>query len=73
MAWSPTCLECSFTQFKTPCATHADKRYSKAPCAKCGAYKVTVDLEDESDGCGTYYDIKCEACGDAYRTDGPDS
>lgn len=50
-----------------------DQRYSKAPCAKCGAYRVTVSLEDESDGCGTYYDIECEACGDSYRTDGPDA
>ena len=49
------------------------KPYSKAPCAKCGAYKVQCSLEDESDGCGTYYDIECEACGDSYRTDGPDS
>lgn len=50
-----------------------DKRYSKTPCAKCGAFKVTVSLEDESDGCGTYYDIECQACGDSYRTDGPDA
>lgn len=49
------------------------KPYSTAPCAKCGAFKVRCDLEDESDGCGTYYDIECEACGDSYRTDGPDS
>jgi len=48
------------------------KPYSTAPCAKCGAYKVKCSLEDEYDH-GTYYDITCEACGDHYRTDGPDS
>lgn len=47
--------------------------YSAAPCAKCGEYKVTCVLKDESDGCGTYYDITCEACGDHYRVDGPDA
>lgn len=50
-----------------------DKRYSKAPCEGCGAFKVVVDLKDEPDGCGTYYHIKCEACGDSYKTDGPDA
>lgn len=34
---------------------------------------MNCTLEDESDGCGTYYDIHCESCGDSYRTDGPDS
>lgn len=48
-------------------------RYSQAPCAKCGEYKVTVDLEDEPDGNGTYYEIKCHACGRVYKTDGPDA
>jgi hypothetical protein len=33
---------------------------------------VKCSLEDEYDH-GTYYDITCEACGDHYRTDGPDS
>jgi transcription elongation factor Elf1 len=49
------------------------KPYSTAPCAKCGALKVRCTLEDEPDGRGTYYDIKCEACGHAYATDGPDA
>ena len=48
-------------------------KYSEYPCAKCDEHKVTVSLEDESDGCGTYYEIKCEACGHSYRTDGPDA
>ena len=55
------------------CVPGDHKPYSTAPCAKCGAFKVRCTLEDESDGCGTYYDIECEACGHAYRTDGPDS
>lgn len=49
------------------------KKYSKEPCAKCGEHKVTVDLEDEPDGCGTYYEITCEACGHSYSVDGPDA
>lgn len=57
-----------------PVSVPADhKPSSAAPCAKCGAFKVRCTLEDESDGCGTYYDIECEACGDSYRTDGPDA
>lgn len=39
-----------------------EETYSKAPCDKCGEYKVVVDLEDESDGYGTYYEITCKAC-----------
>lgn len=39
-----------------------DKRYSKEPCRKCGAFKVTVDDVDVSDG----IDYR-------YRVDGPDS
>jgi hypothetical protein len=34
MAWSPTCLSCSFTQFKTPCAVHADTWH----CTMCGEW-----------------------------------
>jgi transcription elongation factor Elf1 len=51
--------------------TKSDKRYSKEPCRKCGAFKVTVDDVDVSDGID--YVIDCEACGDHYRVDGADS
>lgn len=49
------------------------KRYSNAPCRRCCAYKVICVLEDEHGGNGTYYDIRCEACADHYRVDGPDA
>lgn len=51
--------------------TNANKRYSKEPCRKCGEYKVTVDDVDVSGGID--YVIDCEACGDHYSVDGPDS
>ncbi len=46
-------------------------KYSKVPCQKCGAYKVTVDDVDVAGGID--YVIDCEACGDHYTVDGPDS
>ena len=49
------------------------KKYSPHPCDRCGQKKVSVYLEDEPDGCGTYYEITCDACGYAYKTDGPDA
>ena len=51
--------------------TKSDKRYSKEPCRKCGAFKVKVDDVDVADGID--YVIDCEACGDHYRVDGPDA
>ena len=50
---------------------NANKRYSKEPCRKCGERKVIVNDVDVSGGID--YVIDCEACGDHYRIDGPDS
>lgn len=47
--------------------------YSPHPCEKCGSKTVRVSLEDEDDGNGTYYDIKCDTCGYSYKVDGPDA
>lgn len=62
-----------WARFYEAVAASAAAKYSGAPCRKCGEYRVIVSLEDESDGCGTYYEIECEACGDHYRTYGPDA
>jgi len=43
--------------------------YSKAPCIKCGAMTVRVDV----DSGGSDYVIDCDSCHDHYRTDGPDA
>lgn len=46
----------------------SNKQYSKAPCRKCGAYKVTVDAVDVPSGID--YVLDCEACGDHYGARG---
>jgi transcription elongation factor Elf1 len=46
---------------------------SEHPCEKCNQMTVEVSLEDESDGNGTYYDIRCTNCGMHYKVDGPDA
>jgi hypothetical protein len=51
----------------------SEKEYSEKPCDKCGAYKIRVELEDEANGDGTYYEISCDGCGHSYKVDGPDA
>lgn len=52
MAWSPTCLGCSFTQFKTPCDLHRDERVERPVCGGClvGMPRGT-GLHTFGDGC----------------------